>query len=603
TATSSSSRLRSASIGGISSWLLCIGSIFAIDFLDDAIVGFFFDESASNALSCQIICMVTVGLSAAFCGPFIESRGPRMNMAIATCLVVLGWISAHLSVIFHVYSLLNLGIGVLVSAGYGITIIVSVSTVQKWFPDLRGIVTGLCIAGMGPGSLLWLHIYAVLLHRESDNIFESVSRDLDSDGLHHIFLLHGGVALVVMAFATIVLRTPPPNYAVNGVLLHRESDNIFESVSRDLDSDGLHHIFLLHGGVALVVMAFATIVLRTPPPNYAVNGVDAHCVPLNKAPTAAHVQNNYLNAGMTLVNFDIVGQNPSMTTDSNYFSHVKALSLGQCIFSSDFLFLYVAFAATIAPIVLFLFEMTEFATEMFGDADDQGNFVGQRVTITNALGNLLGPIVADVIIRVFYANPAYVRTMVFTALLLSQTIGLALLINHIEDIETFQWPLYIPAFSSSGGFGLIPSFLADLFGVYNAGTMYGLVLSSWIVSSLVIGSQERRVPDMAQNMAGQLQVLLIVTIVGCVVMVLVRSSSMDRFYRGYQLTICDKIVIQRPSRNLMKERNKTETSEYAHTDEFREWVDEEEHGCARLSTSTSPILLVDPDYLHKFPLK
>ncbi|CAK4661938.1 unnamed protein product [Aphanomyces euteiches] len=262
-------------------------------------------------------------------------------MAIATCLVVLGWISAHLSVIFHVYSLLNLGIGVLVSAGYGITIIVSVSTVQKWFPDLRGIVTGLCIAGMGGGSLLWLHIYAVLLHRESDNIFESVSRDLDSDGLHHIFLLHGGVALVVMAFATIVLRTPPPNYAVNGVDAHCVSPN-----------------YAVNGVDAHCVS-----------PNYAVNGVDAHCVPLiNKAPTAAHVQNNYLNAGMTLVNFDIVGQNPSMTTDSNYFSHVKALSLGQCIFSSDFLFLYVAFAATIAPIVLFLFEMTEFATEMFGDA-------------------------------------------------------------------------------------------------------------------------------------------------------------------------------------------------------------------------------------------
>ncbi|CAK4610108.1 unnamed protein product [Aphanomyces euteiches] len=321
--------------------LLCIGSIFAIDFLDDAIVGFFFDMPTHSVLSCQLVGMITMGLSAALCGPFIESRGPRMNMAIATCLVVLGWISAHLSVIFHVYSLLNLGIGVLVSAGYGITIIVSVSTVQKWFPDLRGIVTGLCIAGMGGGSLLWLHIYAVLLHRESDNIFESVSRDLDSDGLHHIFLLHGGVALVVMAFATIVLRTPPPNYAVNGVDAHCVSPN-----------------YAVNGVDAHCVS-----------PNYAVNGVDAHCVPLiNKAPTAAHVQNNYLNAGMTLVNFDIVGQNPSMTTDSNYFSHVKALSLGQCIFSSDFLFLYVAFAATIAPIVLFLFEMTEFATEMFGDA-------------------------------------------------------------------------------------------------------------------------------------------------------------------------------------------------------------------------------------------
>ncbi|KAG9400807.1 hypothetical protein AC1031_010245 [Aphanomyces cochlioides] len=250
----------------------------------------------------------------------------------------------------------------------------------------------------------------------------------------------------------------------------------------------------------------------------------------------------------------VVVQNQSLTTDSNYFSHVKALSLGQCIFSSDFFFLYVAFAVAITPIVLFLFEMTEFATEMLGEADSQANFVGERVTIANALGNLLGPVVADVIIRVFYANPAYVRKM---------------------NVETFRWPLYITAFSSSGGFGLIPSFLADLFGVYNAGTMYGLVLSSWIIGSLVIGSEEWRVPDMAHNMADQLQVLLIVTIVGSVVMVLVRLSSMDRFYRGYQLTICDKIIIQRPSRRLMMERNKTETSEYAHTDEFQEWVEEQ----------------------------
>ncbi|KAH9108220.1 hypothetical protein AeMF1_016582 [Aphanomyces euteiches] len=363
--------------------LLCIGSIFAIDFLDDAIVGFFFDMPTHSVLSCQLVGMITMGLSAALCGPFIESRGPRMNMAIATCLVVLGWISAHLSVIFHVYSLLNLGIGVLVSAGYGITIIVSVSTVQKWFPDLRGIVTGLCIAGMGGGSLLWLHIYAVLLHRESDNIFESVSRDLDSDGLHHIFLLHGGVALVVMAFATIVLRTPPPNYAVNGVDAHCVSPNYAVNgvdahcVSPNYAVNGVdaHCVspnYAVNGVDAHCVSpnyAVNGVDAHCVSPNYAVNGVDAHCVPLiNKAPTAAHVQNNYLNAGMTLVNFDIVGQNPSMTTDSNYFSHVKALSLGQCIFSSDFLFLYVAFAATIAPIVLFLFEMTEFATEMFGDA-------------------------------------------------------------------------------------------------------------------------------------------------------------------------------------------------------------------------------------------
>ncbi|CAK4716801.1 unnamed protein product [Aphanomyces euteiches] len=293
-------------------------------------------------------------------------------------------------------------------------------------------------------------------------------------------------------------------------------------------------------------MLFATITLRTPPPNYAVNGVDVHCVPLNKAPTAAHVQNNYLDAGMTLVNYDVVGQNQSSTTDGIYFSHVKALSLGQCIFSSDFFFLYVAFAASISPRVLLTFEMTEFMVELAGSSTDQANILLLYVNVAGTLGNFTGAVVADLIIRLFYANPAYVRKMVFTALLLSQVIGLNVLINNVEDPESLKWPLYIVSFTSGGSFGLIPSFLADLFGLYNAGTI-----------------------------------------------------SMDRFYRGYQLTICDKIIIQRPSQRLIMEQNKAKSSDYAGTDLTQECVGGlQPPGSNRLSDSTSPILLADPDYLH-----
>ncbi|CAK4164460.1 unnamed protein product, partial [Aphanomyces euteiches] len=132
----------------------------------------------------QVVTVLVLGLSAALIGPFIERRGPRINMAIATALVVLGWIFAELSIIFHCYSLLYVGTAVLVSAGYGITIIVSISTVQKWFPDLRG-VSGISIASMGGGSLIWQHIYGALLHRKSDNIFQQVSQELDNDGLRH----------------------------------------------------------------------------------------------------------------------------------------------------------------------------------------------------------------------------------------------------------------------------------------------------------------------------------------------------------------------------------------------------------------------------------
>ncbi|CAK4416696.1 unnamed protein product, partial [Aphanomyces euteiches] len=78
---------------------------------------------------------------------------------------------------------------------------------------------------------------------------------------------------------------------------------------------------------------------------------------------------------------------------------------------------------------------------------------------------------ADATIRIFYANPAFVRKMVFKAFLLFQSIAIAVLLKNIDNIDALQWPLYITAGSSGVGFGLIPSLLADLFGVYNAGTM------------------------------------------------------------------------------------------------------------------------------------
>ncbi|CAK4531401.1 hypothetical protein Ae201684_015840 [Aphanomyces euteiches] len=523
--------------------LFFVGSTLSIGFLDEAIDGFFLGKPAKYSMIAQVVTVLVLGLSAALIGPFIERRGPRINMAIATALVVLGWIFAELSIIFHCYSLLYVGTAVLVSAGYGITIIVSISTVQKWFPDLRG-VSGISIASMGGGSLIWQHIY--------------------------------------------------------GALLHRKSDNIFQQVSQELDNDGLRHVFLLHGGLALVFMLLATMVLRTPPPNYAVNGSDIHCMPLNKAPAAAHVQSNYLDVGMTLVNYNAVVQNQSVPTDDVYFSYVKALSLGQCIFSLDFFFLYLAFAASTTPIVLFVSELPGFLLVVLEATIDQTNDFIFYTNIACALGNLVGPILTDATIRIFYANPAYVRKMVFMAFLLFQSVATAILVKNVDNINTFKWPVYIAASCSGGGFGLIPSLLADLFGLYNAGTMLGLILTSWCIGSSIIIVLLMESSDMALELPSHLQVLLIISIVGCVVTGFVRSSSMDRFYRGYRLTVCGKVVIQRPSRRLVLELP-TKPSQDGPSERRQEGA-REQRAVDQMSERNSgpPILLVHPDYHHFF---
>ena len=95
------------------------------------------------------------GLSAAFGGPWVERRGPR---AAATAAAVLlrhrpassaasAWRCASPLLVF-------LGMGVIGGIGCGLGYISPVSTLVKWFPDRRGMATGMAIMGFGGGAFL-----------------------------------------------------------------------------------------------------------------------------------------------------------------------------------------------------------------------------------------------------------------------------------------------------------------------------------------------------------------------------------------------------------------------------------------------------------------
>ncbi|EQC25906.1 hypothetical protein SDRG_16239 [Saprolegnia diclina VS20] len=107
----------------------------------------------------------------------------------------------------------------------------------------------------------------------------------------------------------------------------------------------MRRIFALFLLTLLPTMTVATLVLRTPPPSFRVAGHDMHCIPSLKAPDVDLVQDEYLRIGMTLVNYEAVARHSSSLvegTDRRYHEQVKALSLLQCIFSIDFLFLLLA---------------------------------------------------------------------------------------------------------------------------------------------------------------------------------------------------------------------------------------------------------------------
>ncbi len=119
------------------------------------------------AFSLAIFCL---GMSAAFMGQLVEKFGPRLTGSISAFLYALGNILTGLAIAKDSVVLLYLGYGIIGGIGLGAGYITPVSTIIKWFPDKRGLATGLAIMGFGFAALLtspmaqWLIIHSGIIN-------------------------------------------------------------------------------------------------------------------------------------------------------------------------------------------------------------------------------------------------------------------------------------------------------------------------------------------------------------------------------------------------------------------------------------------------------
>ena len=95
------------------------------------------------------IAIVFLGLAAAVAGRWLEKVGPRCVGVVAALLWGGGFLVGFLGIKFHSLPLLYLGYGVLGGCGLGLGYVSPVSTLIRWFPDRRGLATGLAIMGFG----------------------------------------------------------------------------------------------------------------------------------------------------------------------------------------------------------------------------------------------------------------------------------------------------------------------------------------------------------------------------------------------------------------------------------------------------------------------
>jgi MFS family permease len=106
---------------------------------------------------------VLLGSSAAIWGGWLERAGPRKAGVVAACCWCGGMLISALGVYTHQFWMMILGSGVIGGIGLGLGYISPVSTLIKWFPDRRGMATGMAIMGFGGGAMIGSPLAADLM--------------------------------------------------------------------------------------------------------------------------------------------------------------------------------------------------------------------------------------------------------------------------------------------------------------------------------------------------------------------------------------------------------------------------------------------------------
>ncbi len=136
--------------------------------------------------------IVFLGLSAAVFGGWLERAGPRKAGVVAAFCWGGGFIVSALGVYLHQLWILWLGLGVLGGIGLGLGYISPVSTLIKWFPDRRGMATGMAIMGFGGGAMIGSLLADFLMNRFQTATSVGAVEAMTIIGLVYIAFMLGG---------------------------------------------------------------------------------------------------------------------------------------------------------------------------------------------------------------------------------------------------------------------------------------------------------------------------------------------------------------------------------------------------------------------------
>jgi MFS family permease len=431
---------------------LCIGSVYAWSIYNPPLTRLYGVVSpASGDWSLQdvtwifSVAIVFLGLAAALAGHWLDKVGPRLVGTAAAALWGGGYLIGSVGIFTHQLWLLYLGYGVLGGCGLGLGYVSPVSTLIKWFPDRRGMATGMAIMGFGGGAMIGapLKRYFIQLFYEAPDYLGTVDQVNLITQAGRRFVERAGEQLEVVVVganevANMMVPGPEGVYVVG------------------TGSAGVAQTFIILGLLYFFVMVIAAFSYRVPADNWLPEG----WIPPK--------EDNSSKKMMTTHDVDI---EEAMKTPQFYRLWIVLcmnVSAGIGVLGVASTMMREIFGTTLPTIVDGAFAAAYVSMisvfNMVGRFiwASSSDYIGRKNTywIFFALGILLYcsvPIAADQV----SANPAVVWLVLFYA------------------ATMIIFTMY------GGGFATIPAYLADVFGTKFVGGIHGRLLTAWSVAGVV----------------------------------------------------------------------------------------------------------------------
>ncbi|KAJ2797325.1 hypothetical protein H4R20_005223 [Coemansia guatemalensis] len=438
----------------------CYGSVYAWSIFNGPINKLMTsDPNKGGAEVTFYIALGVLGITAAICGPWIETSHPRKSGIIGLVVFYSGHLTSALALYTNMISLLYFGYGFVAGIGLGIGYVSTIDAVSKWWPSARGTAAGCAVMGFGGGSLAFSAINKWLI---------------DSTNLPMAFFALGSLNFVLMLIGIQFINPPPPGHNPDGIPMIDETEQQQNLVAPEEDQ-----------------------------------------------------------------RIEKLGRNPRILGTLAADQPTLHVSLGEALRSRDYWLLYVAFLANIVFCLVIISNLPRIIDGLFGKGrkDPREPPLPAYVAVSIEGGfNMMGRVMIGLL------SDFLGRKTTFLMLLATQSIVLIFIpiSIHTDSFWGFLALIWTATVCYGGGFGMIPAFLADMFGSNNTSSCHGIILTAWSIASIGGGLVFSEILNHFLSHGGKpydpvmytvnFMWMLALAIVGFVCCLFVRASIRDRMF-------------------------------------------------------------------------